>query len=170
VTTWFPGKGSDQNQYARVHCFDISGRPSNSRFFLSYIDENPAQRCAGFAGTVCPAGFLLADGPFTPIVYQPSPSSPPIVLDDRLYPATGDQGNAEGRLSHVSRRGTGRYAATVWGRFYGVQVTSYGEGATRCKLASFPDDPTLGDSFDVACFAASGEPTDSAFAIRDVAD
>lgn len=131
---------------ASVLCFDAAGNAANSAFTLLY-----QERAAPFGSASKGMAFLWAGDPAS-ASYTPS----------AFY-----NYNSTGGTNTMTRSGVGHYEAalpgltTVGGH---VQVTAYGAGAGRCKVAEWGQDGS-GTRVSVLCFDASGAFSDQRFTL-----
>ena len=138
--------GANKGILAYVNCYDISGNPTESGFAFLY-----QSRSLPFGSAVKGIAFLWADQP-TEASYTPNLSY---------------QYNSTGATNTMTRNGTGSYTALIPGLTKtggNVQVTAYGSGPARCKLASWSAGQS-GTSVSVLCFDATGAAADEMFTL-----
>lgn len=159
VSNWL---ASGMDQLAGVRCFTLSGSPVDSRFVASFTNYNsgiPSWTGGSLA-------YLWANQPTATSAYVPS----------ETY-----QFNSAGPPSVIKRSQTGVYRVYlqgVWDKLNGghIQVTGYGFGSERCKVAGWGASPEVGlpgygwlasgtVRAEVRCFTAGGAPADSRFTL-----
>jgi hypothetical protein len=144
VAGWGPN-GSTEQVY--VQCFTRTGVPVDTYFTLTYA------RPISVAG---PMAFLWANQP-TAASYTPN----------LFY-----QFNSSGAANTVVRTGVGAYIASLpnLGAATGhVQVTAYGTGSERCKVANWSPSGST-QQVNVRCFTSTGTPVDTLFTMTYVDD
>jgi len=154
VVDWFPVQdGASTSQRIRVHCFDRTGTPVDSRFTVSYANRR---------STPFPMAYLWADQPFT-TNYAPNP----------LY-----RFSSTGQVPTIERAAAGLYIVSLPGfRRPGASditgiamVTGYGPGPDRCGVAFGPGGFAAIEAVQVSCTTPSGQLVDSQFTLTYVED
>lgn len=137
-------QGADVLAY--INCFSASGAPDDGNFTLLYQARNKR-----FGNAAKGIAYLWADQPSTP----------------SYTPSTLFQFNSTGGTNTINRTGVGVYDVLLPGfdKLGGnVQVSAYGSSAARCKVVTWNQD-TPGTTAEVACFDASGAPSDHQFTL-----
>lgn len=154
VVEWFPVQdGAGTSQRIRVHCFDQTGTPADSRFTVTYANRQ---------STPFPMAYLWADQPFTRN-YAPNP----------LY-----RFSSTGQVTTIERAATGLYMVSLPGfRRPGASditgiamVTGYGPGPNRCGVDFGPGGFAAIEGVLVSCTTPSGQLVDSQFTLTYVED
>jgi hypothetical protein len=154
VVDWFPvPDGASTSQRIRVHCFDRTGTPVDSRFTVSYANRQ---------NTPFPMAYLWADQPFA-TRYVPNP----------LY-----RFSSAGQVTTIQRDGPGLYLVSLPGfRRPGASditgiamVTAYGPGPARCGVDFGPGGFAAIEGVAVSCTTPSGQLVDSQFTLTYVED
>jgi hypothetical protein len=142
---WWAPEGLDQK--VAVFCYSATGLAADSLFTLTYANAR------NLLGSGRDYGYAWADRPATASYlpaaqYARSKPSGPIV---------------------ITRTGTGRYVVEFNGVGTGVvsdvQVTSYGSGASECRVIKWLSNG-VGQAATVGCYEGDGSAADAYFTIQ----
>jgi hypothetical protein len=144
VANWGP---SGTTQQVRVRCFNSAGTPRDTHFTLTFVSG------ISLVGSACCSN---GSGTASAYAWANSPASA------SYTPTLAYQFNSSGATNTIARSGVGAYRVNVPQQDLErgtVQVTAYGTGEARCKVASWT--PSAG--VQVRCFDRAGDPKDTTF-------
>jgi hypothetical protein len=130
-----------------VYCYSATGLPADSLFTMTYANAR------NLLGSGSDYGYAWADKPATP----------------SYTPAAASAKSKPGGPIVITRTATGRYLVEFNGLGSGVvsdvQVTSYGGGASECRVIKWLGNG-VGQAATVTCYEGDGTPADAYFTIQ----
>jgi hypothetical protein len=142
---WWGPDGLDQR--VGVYCYSATGLPADSLFTMTYANAR------NLLGSGSDYGYAWADKPATP----------------SYTPAAASAKSKPGGPIVITRTATGRYLVEFNGLGSGVvsdvQVTSYGGGASECRVIKWLGNG-VGQAATVTCYEGDGTPADAYFTIQ----
>jgi hypothetical protein len=140
-------ESSGQTRSINVLCFSPAGDPVDTLFTVTYVNGIGLLGVNGAA-----AGYVWA--------HDPTSSS---------YTPVGTYSyNSTGGVNTVTRLDVGRYSVIMPGlglQDGHVQVTAYGGGSARCRVARWSPSIVNEQVIDVLCTDAAGSPVDTLYTV-----